>query len=244
MRNEKSLAGPFPLFPSPFAFPLSPFPFHLFPLPLPLSGRKEMRGFAEYEQYDALGLADLVRRKEVTPSELLEAAIERVETRNPAVNAVVMKLYDYGKKAIVDGLPDGPFRGVPLLMKDLTSSVAGVRMTRGSKFFADTPPSPADSEHVKRLKRAGLVIFGRTNTCELGLSLTCEPQLHGPTRNPWNLTRISGGSSGGAARAPAHRVDGHAAQRRAHRGRAPARAARDRRPLRRTGPPGRAGQPD
>src|SRR6267378_3145917 len=206
MRNEKSLAGPFPLSPSPFAFPLSPFPFHLFPLPLPLSGRKEMRGFAGYEQYDALGLADLVRRKEVTPSELLEAAIERVEARNPAVNAVVMKLYDYGKKAIADGLPDGPFRGVPLLMKDLTSPVAGVHMTRGSKFFADAPPSPVDSEHVKRLKRAGLVIFGRTNTCELGLSLTCEPQLHGPTRNPWDPSRISGGSSGGAAAAVGARM--------------------------------------
>jgi Asp-tRNA(Asn)/Glu-tRNA(Gln) amidotransferase A subunit family amidase len=165
-----------------------------------------MGGFAEYEQYDALGLADLVRRKEVTPSELLEAAIERVEARNPAVNAVVMKLYYYGKKAIADGLPDGPFRGVPFLMKDLTSPVAGVRMTRGSKFFADTPPAPADSEHVKRLKRAGLVIFGRTNTCELGLSLTCEPQLHGPTRNPWNFAHISGGSSGGAAAAVAARM--------------------------------------
>src|SRR5882762_7211376 len=213
MRNEKSLAGPFPLSPFPFPLHLSPFLFHLFPFtfslypcPLPLSGRKEMRGFAEYEQYDALGLADLVRRKEVTPSELLEAAIERVEARNPAVNAVVMKLYDYGRKAIADGLPDGPFRGVPLLMKDLTSPVAGVRMTRGSKFFADTPPSPADSEHVKRLKRAGLVIFGRTNTCELGLSLTCEPQLHGPTRNPWNVAHISGGSSGGAAAAVAARM--------------------------------------
>jgi Asp-tRNA(Asn)/Glu-tRNA(Gln) amidotransferase A subunit family amidase len=91
-------------------------------------------------------------------------------------------------------------------MKDLTSPVAGVRMTRGSRFFADTPPSPVDSEHVKRLKRAGLVIFGRTNTCELGLSLTCEPQLHGPTRNPWNVAHISGGSSGGAAAAVGARM--------------------------------------
>ncbi len=165
-----------------------------------------MSGFAEYEQYDALGLAELVRRKEVTPAELLEAAIGRVEARNPAVNAVIMKLYDYGRKAIADGLPDGPLRGVPFLMKDLTSPVAGVRMTRGSRFFADTPPSPADSEHVKRLKRAGLVIFGRTNTCELGLSLTCEPQLHGPTRNPWNVAHISGGSSGGAAAAVGARM--------------------------------------
>jgi len=165
-----------------------------------------MSGFAEYEKYDALGLADLVKRKEVTPGELLDAAIERVEARNPAINAVTMKLYDYGRKAIADGLPDGPLRGVPFLMKDLTSPIAGVRMTRGSRFFADTPPSPADSEHVKRLKKAGLVIFGRTNTCELGLSLTCEPQLHGATRNPWNVAHISGGSSGGAAAAVAARM--------------------------------------
>ena len=110
-----------------------------------------MGGFAEYEQYDALGLAELVRRKEVTAGELLEAAIERVEARNPAVNAVTMKLYDHGRNAIT-GLPDGPFSGVPFLMKDLTSPIAGVCMTRGSRFFADTPPSSADSEHVKRLK--------------------------------------------------------------------------------------------
>jgi amidase len=84
--------------------------------------------------------------------------------------------------------------------------VAGVRMTRGSRFFADTPPAAADSEHVMRLKRAGLVIFGRTNTCELGLSLTCEPQLYGPTRNPWDPARISGGSSGGAAAAVGARM--------------------------------------
>ena len=165
-----------------------------------------MSGFAEYEKYDGLGLADLVKRKEVSATELLDAAIERVEQRNPAINAVTMKLYDYGRKMIADGLPDGPFRGVPFLMKDLTSPIAGVRMTRGSKFFADTPPSPADSEHVKRLRKAGLVIFGRTNTCELGLSLTCEPQLHGPTRNPWNVAHISGGSSGGAAAAVGARM--------------------------------------
>jgi len=158
-----------------------------------------MKAFPDFEQYDALGLADLVRRGKVSPTELLEAAIERVEARNGAVNAVTMKLYDYGRKVIADGLPDGPFKGVPFLLKDLTASLAGVKMTRGSKFFADTPPPTADSEHVIRLKKAGLVIFGRTNTCELGLSLTCEPQLYGPTKSPWDLTRISGGSSGGAA---------------------------------------------
>lgn len=165
-----------------------------------------MSAFAQYEDYDALGLAGLVASRQVSPEELLEAAIERVEARNPKVNAVTMKLYDHARRQIADGLPAGPFRGVPYLMKDLTSAIAGVRMTRGSRFFADTPPATEDSEHVKRLKRAGLVIFGRTNTCELGLSLTCEPQLHGPTRNPWDLTRISGGSSGGAAAAVGARM--------------------------------------
>ena len=158
-----------------------------------------MKAFADYERYDALGLAGLVKSGKVLPAELLEAAIERVEARNGAVIAVTMKLYDYGRKAIADGLPDGPFTGVPFLLKDLTASLAGVRTTRGSKFFADAPPPAADSLHVTRLKKAGLVIFGRTNTCELGLSLTCEPQLYGPTKSPWDLTRISGGSSGGAA---------------------------------------------
>lgn len=162
--------------------------------------------FPEYEQYDALGLAELVKWGKLSPPELLEAAIERVEGRNPAVNAVVMKLYDYGRKMIAEGLPEGPFRGVPYLMKDLTASIAGVPMTRGSKFFADTPPAAENSEHVKRLRRAGLVIFGRTSTCELGLSLTCEPRQYGPTKNPWDLARISGGSSGGAAAAVGARM--------------------------------------
>ncbi len=165
-----------------------------------------MSRFPEYERYDATGLADLVRRRQISPGELLDAAIERVEARNAAVNAVTMPLYDYGRAAIAKGLPDGPFTGVPFLMKDLSASIAGVPMTRSSRFFADAPAPAADSEHVARLKRAGLVIFGRTNTCELGLSLTCEPQMHGPTKNPWDLTRISGGSSGGAAAAVGARM--------------------------------------
>jgi amidase len=165
-----------------------------------------MRTFAEYEAYDGLGLAELVRQKHVSAAELLDAAIARVEARNGAVNAVTMPLYDLARATIARGLPPGPFAGVPYLMKDLTASIAGVGMTRGSRFFADTPPAVADSEHVTRLKRAGLVIFGRTNTCELGLSLTCEPRLHGPTRNPWDLSRISGGSSGGAAAAAGARL--------------------------------------
>lgn len=158
-----------------------------------------MTGFAEYEQYDGLGLAELVRRGQVTPDELLDAAIERVEARNGAVNAVVSKAYDRARQSIAAGLPDGPFRGVPFLLKDLGGWLAGDTVTRGSDFFKDTPPVAADSEHVGRLKAAGLVIFGRTNSCELGLSLTCEPRAYGPTRSPWDTDRISGGSSGGAA---------------------------------------------
>ena len=165
-----------------------------------------MSGFADFERYDALGLADLVRRKAVSADDLLVAAIERVQARNAVVNAVVMPLYDYGRRAIEDGLPDGPFRGVPFLLKDLGGWLAGVKVTRGSRFFADAPAATVDSEHVRRLKGAGLVIFGRTNSCELGLSLTCEPALYGPTKNPWDTTRISGGSSGGAAAAVGARL--------------------------------------
>lgn len=168
-------------------------------------GVATMSGFAEYEQYDALGLADLIRRRQVTAEELLEAAITRVEARNPSVNAVVMTLYDYGRQAIAAGLPDGPLTGVPFLLKDLSAALAGVPTTRACKFFATAVP-PEDSQQVKRLKRAGLVIFGKTNTCELGLSLTCEPQFYGATRNPWDLSHISGGSSGGAAAAVGARM--------------------------------------
>ena len=164
-----------------------------------------MTAFADYEDHDAVGLAALVAQGEATPEALLEAAIERVEARNGAVNAVVDRLYDYGRRAIAEGLPDGLLRGVPYLLKDLSASLAGCPTTRGSRFFKDVVPAE-DSELVKRLKRAGMVIFGRTNTCELGLSLTCEPQLHGPTRNPWDPARISGGSSGGAAAAVGARM--------------------------------------
>ena len=165
-----------------------------------------MAGFAEYESCDALGLAALVKAGEVSASEVLEAAIARVEQRNPAINAVVMELYDHAAQAIAEGLPEGPLTGVPFLLKDLGSALAGARTARGSRFFADLPPARADSLHVARLKRAGMVIYGKTSTCELGLSLTCEPQLYGPSRNPWDLERTPAGSSGGAAAAVAARL--------------------------------------
>ncbi|MCZ6587674.1 MAG: amidase [Alphaproteobacteria bacterium] len=164
-----------------------------------------MSAFEQYEDFDAIGLAELVRRKEVAAEEVLEAAITRAGARNPALNAIVMKLYDFGRQAIADGLPDGPLRGAPYLIKDLGAAMAGIPTTGGSRFMADVVPAE-DSETVKRLKAAGLAIFGKTNTCEFGMSITCEPQFYGPTINPWNAALTPGGSSGGAASAVAARI--------------------------------------
>ena len=165
-----------------------------------------MAGFDDFEDYDALGLAGLVANGDVCATQVLDAAIDRVEARNPSVNAVVQKLYDHGREQIAAGLPNGPFKGVPFLLKDLGSALAGARTTRGSRFFADSPPMVEDSLHVTRLKQAGMVIFGKTNTCEIGLSLTCEPRLNGASRNPWDLSRTPSGSSGGAAAAVGARM--------------------------------------
>ena len=164
-----------------------------------------MGGFTEYEDYDAVGLAELVRRKDVTAGEVLEAAIARAQARNPALNAIVMELYDFGRQAIADGLPDGPLTGAPYLIKDLGAAMAGIPTTGGSRFMADVVPSE-DSETVKRLKAAGMAIFGKTNTCEFGMSITCEPQFYGPMKNPWDPALTPGGSSGGAASAVAARI--------------------------------------
>jgi amidase len=157
---------------------------------------------SEYERYDGLGLAELVASKQVTAEELLDAAIERVERCNPALNAVVSRLYDQARAAIASGHPPGPFTGVPYLLKDLGVQYAGAVTSNGSQFFRDAV-ADHDSEIVVRLKRAGLVIFGKTNTPEFGLSTSTESRLFGPTRNPWNRDFSAGGSSGGAAAAVA-----------------------------------------
>ncbi len=164
-----------------------------------------MSGFEQYEDYDMIGLADLVRRKEVSAGEVLEAAIARAEARNPALNAIVIELFDYGRQAVADGLADGPLAGAPYLIKDLGAAIAGVPTTGGSHFMADVVPTE-DSETVKRLKAAGVAIFGKTNTCEFGMSITCEPQFYGATKNPWDAELTPGGSSGGAASAVAARI--------------------------------------
>ncbi len=161
-----------------------------------------MSPLADYESYDGLGLADLVAKGEVTPDELLDAAIERVESRNPALNAVVYTWYDEAHAAIAAGLPEGPFRGVPFLLKDLYAYFAGQPISNGSRFFDDYVPDH-DSELVARYRRAGLAIFGRSASPEFGLTTTTESLLHGETHNPWNLAHTTGGSSGGAAAAVA-----------------------------------------
>jgi amidase/6-aminohexanoate-cyclic-dimer hydrolase len=158
--------------------------------------------FKEYEDYDAMGLAALIRQRQVTLQELLDAAIERVVARDAEINAVVTEMYDQARAAIAAGLPDGPFTGVPFMLKDLGMLYAGVRTSNGSRIFADFVPDH-DSTLVERYKAAGLVIMAKTNTPELGIAATTEPQLFGPTRNPWRLTHSAGGSSGGAAAAVA-----------------------------------------
>ena len=164
-----------------------------------------MAVFAEYDRYDALGLAALVAKKEVTAAELLEAAIARVEAANPTLNVVVHRLYDAARQAVAKGLPEGPFTGVPFMLKDLGATQEGVPTTLGSRFF-DGFVAPVDATITERYRAAGLVVLARTTTPEFGLNASTEPALHGPTRNPWDVTRSAGGSSGGSAAAVAARM--------------------------------------
>ncbi|MEQ1704063.1 MAG: amidase, partial [Ilumatobacteraceae bacterium] len=155
---------------------------------------------------DATAQADLVRTKQINPTELLEAAIAQIERANPAVNAVITTMYDEGCAMAAGPLPDGPFTGVPFLLKDGGSAAfAGVRAAAGSRYLLNYV-SPADGELTRRYKQAGLVMCGKTNMPEFGLQPTTEPEAFGPTRNPWNTELSSGGSSGGAAAAVATRM--------------------------------------
>lgn len=161
-----------------------------------------MTGLTELASLDATAQAELVRRREVTPLELLEAAIARVEKVNPAINAVVFRMYDQARAAARAPLPAGPLSGVPFLLKDFLAEYAGVPFTEGTAYLGNYIPAE-DSELVRRYKRAGLVFIGKTNTPELAVGPTTEPRLFGPTRNPWDTGRTAGGSSGGAAAAVA-----------------------------------------
>jgi len=161
-----------------------------------------MDEFKEYDQYDGLGLAELIRSREISPEEICEEAIRRIERVNPALNAVVTPMYDLAREAVRGPLPAGPFTGVPFLLKDFLAAFAGVPLTNGSKAYQNHIPTH-DSELVSRFKKAGVVILGKTNTPEFGLVGFTEPELHGPTRNPWNTEHTPGGSSGGSAAAVA-----------------------------------------
>ncbi len=156
----------------------------------------------EFSLIDATAMAELVRKKEVQPIELVDAAIKRIERLNPVLNAVITPMFDQAREKAKGELPDGPFTGVPFLLKDALAALKGVRLTAGAEIMKDYV-SKHDSELVARQKRAGLIVLGKTNTPEFGLLPTTEPHLHGPTKNPWDINYSSGGSSGGSAAAVA-----------------------------------------
>ena len=157
----------------------------------------------EYRAKDAVGLADLVRSGVVTAQEVLEAAITEIERLDPALNAVVMRNYEKARDDADAVDRAAPLAGVPFLAKDINVHVAGFPTTYACRFFADAPVRTVDSLLVSRWRTAGMVVPGRTNTPEFATEFVCEPELYGPTRNPWDRTRTPGGSSGGAAAAVA-----------------------------------------
>lgn len=154
---------------------------------------------------DATAQADLVRRGEVTPAELVDAAIARAEAVDPELNAIVIPTLEKARaQAAAADLPDGPFRGVPFLLKDLGGQSRGDPYVAGLRFLKDAGlTEPEDSYFTAKLRRAGFCFLGRTNTPELGLMPVTEPAIFGPSRNPWNLDHSPGGSSGGSAAAVA-----------------------------------------
>jgi amidase len=158
--------------------------------------------FDEYRRYDALGLAELIRKGEVTASELMDIAIARTEAVNPRLNAVIHKMYEEGKSLAAKANKETPFAGVPFLVKDLGLDIKGFPIRTGSKGYEGYMP-PEDSVLVQRFREVGLAYFGKTNTPELGLTPYTEPQHFGPVRNPWNPERNAGGSSGGSGAAVA-----------------------------------------
>jgi amidase len=161
-----------------------------------------------YRDLDATAQADLVRRNEVSPRQLVDAAIARIEKLNPKINAVIIPLFEKAR-ALADSpdLPHGPFRGVPFLLKDLVSTCAGDPSHSGMQFLKRLAfVGQVDSSIITRFRAAGLVIVGRTNSPELGLAATTEPLAYGPTRNPWNPAHSTGGSSGGSAASVAARL--------------------------------------
>lgn len=159
---------------------------------------------SELARLDAVALAELIRDGDLSPIELIDDTIDRIERLNPALNAVIHPNFEAAREAAAGPLPDGPFRGVPMLMKDLWPAEKGQPFHQGVKALKEAGyRADLDANIVTAYKRAGFVMTGRTNTPEMGLAATTEPLSHGPTRNPWNLEHGPGGSSGGAAAAVA-----------------------------------------
>ena len=146
--------------------------------------------------------AKLIKKGEISPAELLEESIQQIEKVNPKINAVVLPMFDLAREAVSGLSGKEVFSGVPMLLKDVLAEYAGAPMTEGSRFLQGYL-SPRDSELVRRYKAAGFIICGRTNSPEFASMPTTEPELYGPTRNPWDLTRSPGGSSGGSGAAVA-----------------------------------------
>ena len=155
----------------------------------------------EYATLDATALAEQVRAGAVTPLELVEHALERIAALNERVGAVVAVDADGARRAAAAVDTASPFAGVPVLIKDTSVDVAGFATCHGSKFYADAAPASTDSEFVARLRRAGALIVGKSKTPEYASNFSTEPTWLGPARNPWDLTRTTGGSSGGSAAA-------------------------------------------
>jgi amidase len=158
----------------------------------------------DFGKHDALGLALLVREKRVSARELVDECLARIDRVNGSLNAVVTRL-DEQARALSEAPAAGPFTGVPFLVKDLMQPVAGARFTRGSRYWSNDVPTH-DSELIVRYRAAGLIIVGKTNTPELGVTPFTESELLGPAKNPWSLAHNTGGSSGGAAAAVASRI--------------------------------------
>lgn len=158
----------------------------------------------ELARLDATAQADLVRSGKLTAVELVEAAISRIEATNGEINAVIHPLFEEGLEAARGELPDGPFKGVPFLLKDLGAAFAGQPLHLGMNYLKERDfRAPMDSYLAQRFRDAGLVTIGKTNAPELGILPTTEPRAHGATRNPWDLERTPGGSSGGSGAAVA-----------------------------------------
>jgi amidase len=159
----------------------------------------------DFAKLDGIAQAECVRKGEVTPLELVDAAIERIERVNPRINAVITPLFDKARTLAKSGaIPPGPFCGVPFLLKDLICASAGDPLHFGMRLLTQLGiVAPYDSYLAAKFKAAGFIILGKTNTPELGLNATSEPEAYGPTRNPWDPTRSTGGSSGGSAAAVA-----------------------------------------